>query len=199
MGVPDGHNTSPRGGQIVPEAGRTPIDRALTDFTDDARRDQVRRTRQEQADREVVAGLSATFLGTLVELSESRSTAVFVTVAGAHHRGIVAALGPDVVVVVAPGEERRTLLAPAAIDAIREPRIGRSREGYSVRAGPRMGDLLDEVGRDGARVSVTTFGDNRFMGSLLSVGVDQMSLRLDGESDVLTIPLGSIAEAVVGP
>ena len=196
MGAPDGHNPESRGDPTASPGRSSAVDRALIEFTDDARRDLGRRSRIERSDREVVAGLSATFLGTLVELSETAAPAVFITSAGTHHRGLVAAVGRDVVVLRSGADGRRTLLAPAAIEAVRETRNLRSRDISTIAAGPRLGDLLDQLAEDGGRVTITTFGGNRFMGSLMAVGADQVGLRLDGENDVLTIPLASIAEAV---
>jgi hypothetical protein len=191
------------GGRAVPGDSRSTLDRAVSAFTDDARRDEARLSRAARQDRAVAAGLSATFLGTLVELCETGTAAVVVTGMGEHHRGQIVAVGSDVVVLSSVADrdsntDRRTFLSPTAIDAIRETGGLHRRSVLSVPEGPRMGDLLDELGT-GSRISVGTLGGNRFMGTLLRVGADQLSLRLDGENDVLTLPLASIAQAVINP
>ena len=198
MGAPDGHNPTDPELLAGSSPGRPAFDRALSDLTDDARREAARADRQERQDRAVVAGLSATFLGTLVELCESNAPVVLVTVGGSHHRGVISLVGADVVVVATSAGHQRSLLAPAAIEAIRELGPGHSRAVHAIDDGPRMGELLDELAVD-RRVAIGTIGGNRFMGRLLRVGVDQVTLQLDGERDALTVPLAAIAEAVIDP
>lgn len=200
MGAPDRHNPE-SGGDDAPGTRRSPVDRALVDLTDDARRDLIRRDRQDQHDRLVVAELSGTFLGTLIDLSETTAPAVVITGAGTHHRGTVATVGPDVVVMQSvamhsPGDRRRILISPAFVEAVRRPHHDRPRDTSVTAEGPRLGELLDDMAGARTRIVVTTFGGNRFTGTVLSVGVDQVELRLDGEGDGLTIPLAAIAEAV---
>ena len=197
MGAPE-HNAGSRD-RPDPAAGRSAIDRALVEFTDGARRDRSRRSRQEHLDRRVVAELSGTFLGTLVDLLESGAPAVFVAGSGVHHRGIVAAVGRDVIVLRPPGDTRRILLAPAFVEAIRRPEPARPREGPVVADGPGLGSLLDDMAGDRPRISVTTFGGNRFMGTLRAVGEDQIEMKLDGGGDSMTLALPAVAEAVVEP
>lgn len=196
MGAPDRHNPA-SGGETDPPARRSPVDRALVDFTDDARRDLLRRDRQERHDRQVVAELSGTFLATLIDLSETAAPTVLITGSGTHHRGTVAAVGPDVVVLQSVGDRRRILVAPAFVEAVRRPRRNQPRDAPVVAEGPRLGELLDDMAGERTRIVITTFGGNRFVGTLLAVGLDQVDLRLDGEGEALTIPLAAIAEAVI--
>lgn len=198
MGAPDGHNSAAWGGPDPPDGERSRLDRALSDLTDDARRDAARVSRIERQDREMAAGLSATFLGTLVEACESRTPVVLVTVGGGNHRGLVTMVGADVVVVSTGIDGRRSLLALFAIDAVRQVGAGHGRAVDSLEGGPSMAELLDDLAVD-RRLAVGTVGGNRFMGRMLRVGVDQLTLRLDGEHDVLTIPLSAIAEVVIEP
>ncbi len=195
MGAPDGTNRADSELASGTASPRSSFDRALSDLTDDARRTAARSARVERHDREVAAGLSATFLGTLVELSESGNPVLLVTVGGHHHRGVVTSVGTDVVLLTTGTDRQRTLLAPFAIEAIRETAPAHSRTLHEA-PGPTMGELLDQHGVD-HRVTVQTVGGNRFMGRLLRVGVDQLALQLDGERDSLTIPLRAIAEAVI--
>ena len=43
-----------------------------------------------------------------------------------------------------------------------------------------------------------TRGGNRVMGTLLRAGDDQVTLRLDGDGDALTIPIPALDEVMVG-
>ena len=168
-------------------------------FADEARRGEARRTRIERSDRAVAAELSATFVGTLVELAELGRPVVIVTGAGSHHRGRIAGVGADVIVVQRETDGRRVLLAPAAIDAIRESSPGHRRPVDDAPRSPRLADVLDELSTDGARLAVVTAGGNRFMGRAQHVGVDQLVIGLDGDGDSLTLPLAAIFEVAVEP
>ena len=192
MGASQGPQTSPPG-------GRSPVDRALTGLTDEARRSEARTARQQRSDREILDGLSATFLGTLVDACEARALVVVVTAGGAHHRGLITAVGPDVVVMTLAGEDQRLLVAPMAIDAVREAGGVRSRSVADVGDGPRFADVLESFAGAGARLAVKTMGGNLFMGRLLQLGADQLTLTLDGDGHSLTVPLLSVAEVVIEP
>lgn len=174
----------------------TPLDAALTDFTDGTRRDEARRNRQTLADQAVVDGLSGTFRGTLVDLAEARRPLTILTRSGAHHRGVISTVGLDVVVVGDTTNPRRLLLAIDAIEGLRAPHLGRGRTTADV-AGPHLADVLDSVFDSGQRAAITTRGGNRLMGVVDHVGQDQLTLRLDGDSDALIIAISGIDEVAV--
>lgn len=178
-------------------AGTSDFDRALTDFTDTTRRRAAATERLQAADHAMVAGLSGSWFGTLVELAESGRPILAITRSGAHHRGAILAVGPTLVVLAPTLDGPRTLLRLPALEAVRESGDGRVRDADPPAMGPDLGSLLDEASEDRARVSIVTAGGNRFAGRILRVGIDQVTLRLDGQHDALTIPLGRIDEAVI--
>ena len=181
------------------------FDRALGDFADVSRREQAQLNRQQLSDHAILATLSGNFLGTLIELAESRSPIVLITRGGSHHRGAIVAVGTDVVALAPDLDGKRILLATRAIEAIRGPGISTSRAVDDVSDGADLATLLDQFGEDSSRVALLTTGGNRLMGRILGVGVDQLTLRLDGfeglegEADAMTISLAAIDEVVIEP
>lgn len=172
------------------------FDAELGRLTDDARRAKASDLRRKRSDRAVAASLSATFRGTLIELMETAAPAVFLTRTGGTIRGSVSELGPDVVVITSTGSTR-TVLRIGAIDGVREQGGGHDRHSVDLSEGVEFGSLLDAMAEDRARLSVTLASANRVMGVIERVGMDQLVLRLDGESDVLTIPLDVIDQVVI--
>lgn len=178
-------------------AGPSEFDRALADFTDEGRRRDAASARLQQADHTVISGMSGSWVGTLIELAETGRPVLAITRSGAHHRGVILAVGPDLVVLAPTMTGPRILLAHRAVDAIRENGDGRTRSEPVPRSGPDLAGLLDDAAEEHARVTVLTAGGNRFSGHILRVGEDQLTIRLDGEHDALTLPLAGIDEAVI--
>lgn len=174
----------------------SPLDAALTNFTDGTRRDEARRARQTRTDQAVVDGLSGTFRGTLVDLAEARRPLTILTRSGAHHRGVISTVGADVVVVGDASNPQRLLIAIEAIEGLRAPHLGRGRASNHS-SGPHLADLLDSVFDSGQRAALTTRGGNRLMGVVDHVGEDQVTLRLDGDSDTVVVAISSIDEVAV--
>jgi hypothetical protein len=177
--------------------GSNDFEQALGAFTDAGRLAAEIDARRQRSSHALLADLSGSWAGTLVELAELGAPVVVLTRAGNNHRGIILAVGPQLVVLAAGLDEPRVLLALDAIDAIREPGNGRRRELDTIPPGPDLASLLDEASEERARVSIVTSSGATFMGRLMAVGVDQVTLRLDGDSDSLTMPIGRIDEAVI--
>ena len=180
------------------KGGSAHLARALDAFADEARRAEAIRARQFLEDHRVLDGISGTFLGTLVETAETGTPLVVLTQAGTTYRGVFSAIGSDVAVLDLAGDHRRVLLALDAIEGIRETGDGHVRSIEEPPDGPRFAELLDLLAEERPRVVVITKGVNRLIGTLLRCGQDQLSLRLDGEGDILTAPLRSVAEVVIG-
>lgn len=174
----------------------TPLDAALTDFTDGTRREEARKARQTKADQAVVDGLSGTFRGTLIDLAESRRPLTILTRNAAHHRGVVSTVGVDVVVVGDATNPQQLLIAIDAIEGLRAPHLGRGRAGSNA-SGPHMADVIDSVFDNGQRATIITQGGNCLMGVVDHVGEDQVTLRLDGDNDTLVIAISKIDEVAV--
>lgn len=60
-----------------------------------------------------------------------------------------------------------------------------------------MADLLATAFDDAQRVAIMTRGGNRVIGVVDSVGEDQVSVRLDGDGDLMVVPIAIIDEVVV--
>lgn len=179
---------------------------ALSDFTDSARRTEAQLERRQRHDRAVLAGLSGTFRGALVEAAELGSPVVLVTRRGAHHRGAVVAVGDDVVALAPDIDGKRILLASRSIEAVRGRYSASTRSISETEGepGPTLGSLLDDFAHDRSRVALLTAGGNQLMGELIAVGADQVTIRLDGSSEIhksehMTVALTAIDEAVIEP
>lgn len=172
------------------------FDAELGRLTDDARRAEASKSRRRRADRSVAASLSATFRGTLIELMETAAPSVFLTRTGSTIRGHVSEVGPEVVVITSAASTR-TVLRIGAIDGIREHGNGHDRHFADIAHGVEFSSLLDGLAQDRSRLSVTLASANKVMGVIERVGLDQLVLRLDGNADVLTIPLDAIDQVVI--
>ena len=138
----------------------------------------------------------ATFAGVLLDLAERRTPVVVAGRTGRRHRGTLAAVGADFVVVrVDDGAD--ALLAFTGIASVRpEP-------GAAAPAGDRapsievtLAEALAVVAEDRPRVLlVTTVDDDGVAGELRAVGRDVVTLRLDGADRATAyVPIASIAE-----
>jgi len=174
------------------------LDRALASFTANERRAEAVRARHLLEDRRVVDAISGTFLGTLTEIAESRHPVAVLTRSGSTHRGVFTSIGPDVAVVELSGDDRRLLLSLDAIEGIREVGIGHNRSVVSPPTGAQFAEILDTLSEDRPRLVITTRGGNRVMGALIRAGENQVTVKLDGDGDVLTVPIGVIDEATIG-
>ena len=173
------------------------FDKQLNDLTDDARRTEAARERLNRSDRALAAALSGTFAGTLTELAETQAPVSVLTRSGNSIRGTVLALGPDVVVMAPAEGQNRILVRRLAIEALVEQGPGHDRQVDAISSGPELAELLDEYSVDQDRLAVTMSTGNRLMGAVQRVGIDQMTLRLDGDADTVTVPLHAIDQVVL--
>ncbi|MGI9605812.1 MAG: hypothetical protein ACR2P0_06700 [Acidimicrobiales bacterium] len=168
----------------------------LERFADDARRAEAVRERAARADRRVLDGISSTFTGTLLELLESTQPTVLITSAGAQ-RGVISALGPDVIV-LEMGADRRILVRTSAVEGVRHATPIAARETDAIASGPTLAELLDVWADEAPRVVVTSSAGTITAGVLERVGTDQLILRLDGEIDRVTLQLSNVQQVVIG-
>ena len=106
-------------------------------------------------------------------------------------------LGPDIVLVQPPGAAQRVVIRRLAIEAIIEHGPGHDRSVEAIDEGPELATILDDLSADHERIGLTLATGNKMMGAIVSVGVDQVVLRLDGEADTGTIPLFAIDQVVL--
>lgn len=173
------------------------FDDNLTALTDEARRAKAIEARQQRSDRALAAALSGTFAGTLVELAETQAPVTIRTRAEHSVHGTIAAVGPDVVVVAPSDGPERVLVRRLAIEALIEQGPGHDRSVESITTGPELAQLLDGYSEERERIALTLSTGNRLMGSIMRVGEDQLVLRLDGDSDTVTIPLFAVDQVVL--
>lgn len=173
------------------------FDQNLTQLTDDARRQAAAQERLKRSDRSMAAALSGTFAGTLIELAETRSPVTIRTRAADSIYGTVIGLGPDLVVISTNDKASRVIVRQSAIEALLESGTGHDRYAEPISSGPDLSGLLDDYAETSERIGLTMSTGNRFMGSVLRVGEDQIVLRLDGDADTLTVPLSAVDQVVL--
>lgn len=160
---------------------------------------EAARDRSKQRVLRQAAEEEATFTGTLLELAESEERVALHLGAGRVHRGQVSAVARDFVVLT--GDHERVVAIPVtAITAVRAPRSERDVAGgreaplaVSLRA------FLSGLAPDRPLVQLGVRGDDSLLlGTLRSVGVDVVVLRLDSaDRQVAVIPLSAVTDVVL--
>lgn len=133
--------------------------------------------------------------GVLLDLAERAATVVVQGVANRTHRGTVRAVGEDF---VALRTGRNDVLVPFdAVVAIRA-------EGQPVGGGERahaldiaFAEAVAATAGDRPRVLVVARDGSGLAGELRSVGRDVLTLRLADATDVVYVPLASVAELAI--
>lgn len=173
------------------------FDSQLHALSDDARRQEAIAARRRKSDRQVAAGLSSTFAGTLTELAETGSIVTVVTRTGGTIRGQITALGPEIVVVRA-SDQASVILRTAGIEGLRERGAGHDRGVDAINSGADLALILDTYAQERHRVSITLASGNHMMGRVDRVGMDQLVITLDGDGESMTVPLSAIDQVVIG-
>jgi hypothetical protein len=138
--------------------------------------------------------------GVLCDLAE-RGTAVAVrTRAGRQHRGPVRAVGDDFVAVDpgSSGPSGPVFVALSAVSSVRVvPASAAAPTGdRAVRTGLRLSEVLAGLAAERERVLIVALdGEDAIAGSLRSVGLDVVVVRLDGpDPATVYVPITAIAE-----
>lgn len=175
----------------------------FAELADESRaEDAVRRRVQERWLRHQAAE-EATLVGALVDLAESRRDVSLRSRSGRTYRGVVSTVGGDFVVV---GDDAWVRLA--AVVAVRFDAAVSSSWPLSVdavageRGAPRdtllTGALSSLVGDRPAVVVVPLDGEPALRGELVGVGVDVLTLVLDGDvASRCVVAVDAVAEVVV--
>ena len=174
----------------------SPFDRQLQVLADDERRARSARARMQNSDRKMVAALSGTFRGTLVELHETAAPVTVLTRTGASIRGTVLTVGKDVVVIRTNKSGSDACIRIEAVEALLEAGKGHDRRITESGNGPSFAELLDTYSESADRIAVTTASGNQVMGTVVRVGEDQVVLQLDGNGDAMTLRLPAIDQVV---
>jgi hypothetical protein len=164
----------------------------LDKLLDDARLADAVRTRQQQRWLEQVDQEGASLVGALVDLSERGSAMVVETAEGAFG-GRIGVVGDDFCVVA--GVSGDAWIALGAVTVVR-PLPG-EQHGAAVggrgAVNLRFAEALARLVADRPRVTFVVSGGRRMVGTLIGVGCDVASLRLEGEDGgVAYAPLSSL-------
>ena len=150
----------------------------------DAVAEEAARERSQTRMLRQIAEEEATFVGVVLDLAERGSVVVARTASGRAHRGRVLAVGRDFVV-VRDGGGPPAFLPVAAVSSLRpQPGVAAADTagGRSAPLDVGFAALLVGLAVDRPRVQVSARDDEAVAGQLRSVGVDVLTLRLDGDA-----------------
>lgn len=160
--------------------------------------DDATRSRRRAAELREQAGQEGTLRGVLVDLAERRRPVVLRTVAGAEHRVALTMVGGDVVT----GRTMRGEHVAAGLDAVAsvrtEPGSGPSIGDRAAAAESTLVGHLQELAAVRPDVVVTLRDGSRLRGSLTTVGLDVLTVRLpDDERSSAHVALAAVSDLVV--
>jgi hypothetical protein len=177
--------------------------RALDAAVRDAVDAEAARARSQERVLRSVAASEATFVGLLVDLAERAVPVVVRLTSGRSHRGVLLAVGREVVV-LRDGPKPPALCALAAVTSVRPQPDGPATadvQATGARPAPldiSFGALLAGFADDRPRVQVVAGGDEPVAGELRSVGHDVLTVRLDGDRGLLAhVRLGAVSEVLL--
>ena len=181
MGNPAGHEDAPEPGPADP-AGRLLAD--LERWMADAKVDDAARARSREGWLRRQAEEEATLNGALADLAEHTTAVTVTTTSGRHHPGRIVAVGQDFCVLRTSGGTL-ILIPAAAVSSVRVPPDRQRTEATGSRPAPvdaTLHGVLAGLAGDRRRVLVALHGNAEVLsGELRSVGIDVLTLRLDGE------------------
>jgi hypothetical protein len=185
------------GARVLPTENENGVvdDAAFARFLAELAGDEAARSRQEEAWLRRQAEEEARFTGAALDLAEQGATVTARTVTGRQHHGVVAAVAEDFLVLRHAGSPP-VLLPYAAIAALRPAPGNATTEAGSPRRpllGTRFAQALAGVAADRPRVGLVLHGGEAMGGELRSVGVDLLTLRLEGSSTVY-VRVDAVAE-----
>ena len=161
----------------------------------------LQRTRERWLRQQAEEG--ASLLGVLCDLAERGAAVVVRTRSGRQHRGAVVAVGEDFVAVGPPSAQSGggTLVALAAISSVRTPGGSATVGDRPVRTRLRLAEVLAGLAAERERALIVPLdGEDAVAGSVRSVGVDVVVVRLDGpEPATAYVPVAAVGELVLDP
>ena len=182
---------------------------ALVRWAAEARADEAGRARSRARWLRHQAEEEATFAGVLVDLAERETTVLLRTTAGRRHRGAIAAIGADFVLLEPDGAAtRRWVVVPlTAVTAVRPTHEHRSPGPAQGARTPALDLLFTEAldamaAADGPRPTVTIVlatDPDPVTGELEAIGADVLTVRVDRSPASRTfVRLSTVTEVVVG-
>lgn len=169
--------------------------RSLERWIAQGRVDEAARGRSRRGSLRAQAAASTTFVAVLSDLADRGRPALLQCATGARHRGRITALGADFVA-LSTDHGALVLVTHRAITAVRsEPGDPAMRSMRVPEPGLSIAEVLSELAEDRPRVSIATDGSPPVTGELVSVGVDVVTVRLDGETRAMVyVPLDAVCE-----
>lgn len=167
---------------------------------DAAATEAARQRSQERVLRETAAS-EATFAGVVLDLAERGVAVVVRTAAGRLHRGRVIGVGTGALALRDEGRPP-VVVAMAAVTSVR-PQAGEGRTADAAGGRPApldlsMTELLVGLAEERPRVQVACPGEEPFAGELRSVGLDVVTVQLDGDRRLLAhVPIAAITDVVL--
>ena len=166
----------------------------------DAVAEEAARERSQTRWLRRIAEEEATFVGVALDLAERGAPVVARTSSGRAHRGRVLAVGRDFVV-LRDGGGPPVFLAVQGLSSLRPQPGSPAADTAGGRAAPLdvgFAALLVGLAADRPRVQVSALGDEPVAGELRSVGVDVLTLRLDGDTGLRAhVRIGAVTELLL--
>ncbi len=173
---------------------------ALDRLVADAMGEEAARARAQERTLRSIAESEATFVGVALDLAEHDTTVVAGVASGRTHRGRVLAVGRDWIV-LRDGPKPPAFLAVAAISSLRPQPGGSESDASGGRAAPlsvSLGALLAQLSAERPRVQITAIGEEPVAGELRSVGLDVLTVRLDGDRRLAVhLRINAVSEVVL--
>jgi hypothetical protein len=174
--------------------------RTLDTVVQDAVAAEAAGERSQERTLRSIAASEGTLVGLLVDLAERSVPVVVRLVSGRSHRGRVLAVARDAVV-LRDGPKPPVVMALGAVASVRPQPSGADVEATGGRPAPlgvSLAALLAGFADARPRVQVVAGGDEPVAGELRSVGVDVLTLRLDGDRGLAVhVALAAVHEVVL--
>ena len=103
-------------------------------------------------------------------------------------------MGADVIVVSTSNAD--ALVGRQHVVWVQSQAEATQRHSKLERSAPTFGDLVDRRFSIGDRIATAIAGHDAINGSLLAVGLDQLTIRRDGDGDTVTVPFTAIEQVV---
>lgn len=173
------------------------------DLADQSAHQAAVRARTAERELRTRAAELAGWDGTLRDLAEARAPVTVQCRSGRTHRGVLVAVADDHVAMRLPAGQLVALAAGGVTSVRPEPgSTSAPATGDRDRAQDRtLIELLDRAVGERRRVAVSLDGSpDLIQGTLLAVGEDVVTLRLDGrDHDVVYVRAGALLEVVIDP
>jgi hypothetical protein len=165
----------------------------LEELLADARADEAAAERQRRRRLQQLGEEEATLVGLLVDLAERGVEVSAETAASGVHRGVLRMVATDFCIIGTGSGE--VWITYRGLSSVRP----HPREQHVAATGTRpatdlsMAEALARVASDRSRIRLVTEGGQRLGGELRSVGVDVLTIKLDGPAAGLAyVPVSSI-------